>query len=339
MIKKLFLPLFVLASFGLSALGTLPTYATIDSNPCEGLTVGNQEYAKCVNSTNYKKWESCHSIGDYNARVVCENNIDAKNSNSNNSNTNNGGSTNNTGTTTNNGGEYRGDYNLPTNNNTLPTEPKCDRAILGMVSWDCFVDFTPEKQDDITQIVAMIASNIFTDITVIASYLVVAYVIYGGYLYIFANGDISKIATGKKALNQAFIGLAITLSATIVVTAIRIALMHGQGNFATCATESCVSADDMVRNLIQWVIGVAGLVAAAAVVGGGIMYITSNGDSNKLQTAKNIIKYSLIGLVIVALAEIITGFMTDVIVDAKNDAKETSIINNIKEYHEDQKIA
>ena len=69
------------------------------------------------------------------------------------------------------------------------------------------------------------------------------------------------------------------------------------------------------------------------------MYITSNGDSNKLQTAKNIIKYSLIGLVIVALAEIITGFMTDVIVDAKNDAKETSIINNIKEYHEDQKIA
>lgn len=236
--------------------------------------------------------------------------------------------------------EYKSGYELPKNGGTtFAVDDDCNsRTILGMVPWDCHVDLTPEGEDQITGMVVMIASNIFKDITVIASFLVIGFIIYGGYLYIFANGDVGKVTTGKKALNQAFIGLAITLLASVIVSAIRIALMHGQGDFSSCATQECVSADTLVGNLIQWVVGICGVVAAIFVVGGGIMYITSAGDPNKLQTAKNIIKYALIGLVIVALAEIITGFMTNVIIDAKNGA-ETSYINNIKEYHENQKIA
>lgn len=217
------------------------------------------------------------------------------------------------------------------------------RPTLGLVSWDCNVEF-PENDEEIGDMVVTIATNILTDITVLASYLVTAYIIYGGYLYIFANGDTGKVAVGKKALNQAFIGLAITVLATTIVSAIRIALLHGQGNFANCANEQCVTADDLVTNLIQWVIGVGGVVAAAAVVGGGVMYITSNGDPNRLQTGKNIIKYALIGLVIVALAEIITGFMANIIADSKTKAKDNTqssvlYINNTKEYYENQKLS
>jgi hypothetical protein len=132
------------------------------------------------------------------------------------------------------------------------------------------------------------------------------------------------------------------MSATIIVNSIRIALMHNNGSFAECASTECVSADTLVTNLIQWVVGISGVVAAAFVVGGGIMYITSAGDPSRLQTAKNIIKYALIGLVICALAEIIAGFMGGVITDAKNKSTPAPVeeepvstyIINIKETYE-----
>ena len=241
------------------------------------------------------------------------------------------------------GNDYREGYDLPSNPGSNLTVTSGCRGFLGMVSWDCNTNFEDaDSQDDVPRIVVMIAANIFTDITVIASYLVIAYIIYGGYLYIFANGETSKVTTGKKALNQAFIGLAITLSANIIINAIRIALMHNSGSFTSCASSECISADSLVSNLIQWVIGIGGAVAAVFIVGGGIMYMTSAGDPTKLQTAKNIIKYALIGLIIVALSEVVTIFMTNVIVDAKKDAKvtnDTSYIINTKELYENQKIS
>ena len=236
--------------------------------------------------------------------------------------------------------EYKYGYEVLDTDTSIDSTKNCDRGFLGMVAWYCNTNFeNASVEDDIVRVVVMIAVNIFTDISVIATYLVIGYIIYGGYQYIFANGDVGKVATGKKALNQAFIGLAITLSAHIIVDAIRIALMHGSGDFEACATSTCIaSADTLVTNLIQWVVGIGGVVAAVFVVGGGIMYITSTGDPNKLQTAKNVIKYALIGLIIVALAEIITGFMANTITNAKNTA-ESSYINNIKEYYENQKIS
>jgi len=54
-------------------------------------------------------------------------------------------------------------------------------------------------------------------------------------------------------------------------------------------------------------------VAAAFIVYGGILYITSSGDPQKTQRAKQTILYSIIGLAIVALAEIITAFVSNTI--------------------------
>jgi hypothetical protein len=45
------------------------------------------------------------------------------------------------------------------------------------------------------------------------------------------------------------------------------------------------------------------------IVWGGLRYITSGGDSNKLSSAKNTIIYALIGLIIVALSQFIVRFV------------------------------
>lgn len=200
------------------------------------------------------------------------------------------------------------------------------RDFLGMPSWDDGLSLNDmDNEDKLTANIVKIASNILTDISVIASYLVVGYVIYGGYLYMFSSGDPGKAAAGKKTLTHAFIGLAITISAYTIFSAIRIAFIGNNSLGGCTVANECVTPETMVTNLIQWVAGIAGVVAAVFVVIGGWGYITSTGDPGKLQKAKTTILYALIGLAIVALTEVVTAFIASTVRSANED---TSFLNN-----------
>lgn len=192
------------------------------------------------------------------------------------------------------------------------TGPNC-RYFLGIVSWDCDITENPSSEAQLKDNVKKIISNISDAIATIASYLVIGYVIYGGYLYMFASGDTGKVAAGKKTLTHAFIGLAIVGLAKVITSSIQIAF--GVESFDNCVAGSgCgVPPEELISNATGWFIGIAGVVAAAFVVIGGIKYITSSGDSSKLQQAKNTIFYALIGLAIVGLAEVIRAFFIDVV--------------------------
>ncbi len=194
---------------------------------------------------------------------------------------------------------------------------------LGMPSWSYGVDLEAiNSTNTLTQNIVLIVSNILTALTVAASYLVLGYTIYGGYLYIFSNGDPGKAASGKKTITRAFIGLAVVGSAYIILNAIRIAFMK-DGTFSTACYESetaCVTDVDFVKNALQWFIGIAGIVAAIFLVTGGIGYVTSAGDSGKLQKAKSTIIYSLIGLAIVGLAQVAVVFVADIVKNSTTPA-------------------
>lgn len=186
------------------------------------------------------------------------------------------------------------------------------REILGLKSWDCGIDIQGiDSQGELKSGVWAIAANILIDITVVAAYLVIGYTIYGGYQYIMSSGDPNKVASGKKTLSNAFIGLAIVMLANVILNSIRIAL--GVNLSQNCATSQCVDPGQMVNSAIQWVIGVSGFVSAIFVVYGGITYMSSAGEPGKLQKAKQMIIYALIGLAIVALSEAIVVFVTNMI--------------------------
>ena len=193
-------------------------------------------------------------------------------------------------------------------------------SFLGLVSWDCHTNIKGiSSTEALKSNIWQIAANVANDIIVIAAYLVLGYVIYGGYLYMFSYGDPGKAAGGKKTLTHAFIGLAIVMSAYAIMSTIRFALLGSNGKLGNCVTGSCVDPNTMIKNMIEWVIGVAGVVAAIFVVYGGISYATSSGDPNKTTKAKQVIIYALIGLAIVGLAEIITAFVSNMIRNANPD--------------------
>jgi len=54
---------------------------------------------------------------------------------------------------------------------------------------------------------------------------------------------------------------------------------------------------------------IVGIVAVIFVIYGGFRYITSGGDSGSVGNAKNTLIYALVGLVIVALAQLIVHYV------------------------------
>lgn len=88
-----------------------------------------------------------------------------------------------------------------------------------------------------------------------------------------------------------------------------LALTGGGG----CGPDAEAEADRRVATVIQAIINilslVVGVLAVIFIIIGGLKYITSSGDANNTQSAKNTILFALVGLVIVALAQVLVRFV------------------------------
>lgn len=73
------------------------------------------------------------------------------------------------------------------------------------------------------------------------------------------------------------------------------------------------SLDATIVTLLSAIIGALGLVAVVTIVIGGINYMTSAGDAQKLKKAKDTILYACIGLAICAVAFAATNFAINII--------------------------
>lgn len=82
------------------------------------------------------------------------------------------------------------------------------------------------------------------------------------------------------------------------------------GTPGTCATPP---AGPDVNNTLKLAINVfsmiVGFAAIIMIIVGGLKYIISNGESSNINSAKNTILYAIIGLVVVALAQVVVRFV------------------------------
>lgn len=65
----------------------------------------------------------------------------------------------------------------------------------------------------------------------------------------------------------------------------------------------------LIKQIINIISIVVGVVAVIMIIIGGLRYITSGGDSSSVSSAKNTILYAIVGLVVVALAQLIVRFV------------------------------
>lgn len=76
--------------------------------------------------------------------------------------------------------------------------------------------------------------------------------------------------------------------------------------------EAATTLNKTITNIINLLSVVVGIVAVIMIIFAGFRYITSGGKQESVTSAKNTILYAVIGLIIVALAQIIARFVLNV---------------------------
>lgn len=80
----------------------------------------------------------------------------------------------------------------------------------------------------------------------------------------------------------------------------------GQCNVAT--SDATTKINNIIHTIVNLLSALVGVVAVIMIIIGGFRYITSGGNDTSVTSAKNTILYAIIGLVVVALAQLIVRF-------------------------------
>lgn len=70
-----------------------------------------------------------------------------------------------------------------------------------------------------------------------------------------------------------------------------------------------ISEDALLTNILNLTYFIAGFIAVIVIIIAGIMYTSSGGDSGRVAIAKNALTYSLVGLIIIVTAFVLTNFV------------------------------
>jgi hypothetical protein len=85
------------------------------------------------------------------------------------------------------------------------------------------------------------------------------------------------------------------------------AAINGTGDCTSGTSSNSINGIlKTVLEILSWAVGI---IAVIMIIIAGLRYITSGGDANGVNGAKNAILYAIVGIVIVAMAQIIVQFV------------------------------
>ncbi len=84
----------------------------------------------------------------------------------------------------------------------------------------------------------------------------------------------------------------------------------GAVNGGGLANSTTITASGLLSTVMQWLTWIVGGVSVIFIIIGGLRYITSGGDAEKVKKAKNTLLYACIGLGVAVLAGVITLFIS-----------------------------
>lgn len=69
------------------------------------------------------------------------------------------------------------------------------------------------------------------------------------------------------------------------------------------------SIEKIIRTVVNILSLVGGIAAVIMIIVSGLKYVTSSGDASNVSSAKNTMVYAIVGLIIIALAQVIVRFV------------------------------
>jgi len=105
------------------------------------------------------------------------------------------------------------------------------------------------------------------------------------------------------------------LVASLVLFVTKASLVKAQVTIPTVGNEDTPLLEGFVIPLLNTVVGIGAIVAAAVLIYNGFLYMTASGEESKVDKATKGITYAIVGLIIAAIAFMIVNFVIGLIAD------------------------
>lgn len=118
-----------------------------------------------------------------------------------------------------------------------------------------------------------------------------------------------KIITSLAAFALTVLGVGALVTATAAPAYAVNTTPAGQYLTSANATGNADNLPSMISTIINFALGVIGLMCVVIIIIGGVTYATSQGDSGKVSKATKTLLYGVVGLVVCLLAFAIVNFV------------------------------
>jgi hypothetical protein len=142
----------------------------------------------------------------------------------------------------------------------------------------------------------------------LAAILAVVYIMIGAVRFTVSNGDSGKIANARKTVIYALVGLGLAVSGLVITAYIRtigerVAVSGGDNPF--------FGQNGILTILVEQLAFAVGAASVIMIIIGGLRYITSAGQSQSAQAARNTVQYAVVGLLVAAGAKFMVAFLLE----------------------------
>ncbi len=98
---------------------------------------------------------------------------------------------------------------------------------------------------------------------------------------------------------------------------------NASGTTDCSSKKSATSLGDTFAQIINLISAAVGLLAVIMIIVAGFRYVTSGGKQESVQSAKNTLIYAIVGLIIVAFAQIIVHFVINKVTSSSSKGTNT----------------
>lgn len=155
-----------------------------------------------------------------------------------------------------------------------------------------------------------LAVNIIKLLLSIVATVAVLFMVIGGIQYITSAGNPEGIEKAKNTILYAVIGTILSILAFAIVTFISAQLPP----YGPTPADAATAIKEVLTKLSSAFLAIAGTIAVLFIIIGGFQYITSAGNPDAIEKAKNTILYAVIGLLACILSYAVINFVVTQIV-------------------------
>ncbi|MDQ7008678.1 MAG: hypothetical protein Q9M94_00100 [Candidatus Gracilibacteria bacterium] len=144
-----------------------------------------------------------------------------------------------------------------------------------------------------------------------AAFFFIGIMIFSFYKMVTAGGDEEKAKQGKMGVLHAFIGFVVIKLSYYIVSAVYSKTLCSVDGVSCTNEKDLTDGAQIIFTVINWLNGFVGLAVVLMIIYTGFQIIFSNGEDDKIKTAKKSIIYIIIGIVILIMNYfILTFFLT-----------------------------